>query len=138
GTNAAFQVNDATVFLKYQAQGTTEAIQTALPNPNPVNDPQPPTSPNPADVGQRNPRMGHLSALQQSSRAHDGTPVHIRMDGPGFSAGDVPDGSTQAKLQFTVFVPSADFFKTMRANTAAQNFQAFEQGKGGVTGGTVD
>lgn len=65
------------------------------------------------------PRMGHLSALQRSSRAADGTPVHIRMDGPGFDSMDVPDGSSQPKLQFTIFVPTADFFATMRQNVAA-------------------
>jgi hypothetical protein len=64
-------------------------------------------------------RMGHLAALQRSSRASDGTPIHIRMDGPGFDNMDVPDGSSQPKLQFTVFVPTADFFATMRVNTAA-------------------
>jgi hypothetical protein len=40
-------------------------------------------------------RLGHLSALQRSSRAADGTPIHIRADGPGFDSLDVPDGSTQ-------------------------------------------
>jgi hypothetical protein len=64
-------------------------------------------------------RMGHLSALQRSSRAADGTPVHIRMDGPGFDTMDVPDGSSQPKLQFTIFVPTAEFFTTMRKNQAA-------------------
>jgi hypothetical protein len=64
-------------------------------------------------------RMGHIAALQRSSRAADGTPMHIRMDGAGFDSMDVPDGSNQAKLQFTVFVPTADFFRRMRANTAA-------------------
>ena len=64
-------------------------------------------------------RMGHLTALQRSSRAVDGTPVHIRMDGPGFDSLDVPDGSNQPKLQFTIFVPTADFFSRMRTNQAA-------------------
>src|SRR5262249_2839087 len=32
---------------------------------------------------------------------------------------DVPDGSDQPKLQFTAFVPSADFFRAMRSNQAA-------------------
>jgi hypothetical protein len=68
---------------------------------------------------QGQPRMGHLSALQRSSRAPDGTPVHIRMDGSGFDALDVPGGAAQPKLQFTVFVPTADFFATMRRNQAA-------------------
>ncbi|HEX5493860.1 MAG TPA: hypothetical protein VFX70_04710 [Mycobacteriales bacterium] len=66
-------------------------------------------------------RMGHLSTLQRSSRAADGTPVHIRMDGPGFDDMDVPDGSNQPKLQFTVFMPSADSFATMRDNAGAQD-----------------
>jgi hypothetical protein len=64
-------------------------------------------------------RIGHVSALQRSSRASDGTPIHIRMDGPGFDEMDVPDGSKQPKLQFTAFIPSADFFATMRRNSAA-------------------
>jgi len=64
-------------------------------------------------------RMGHIAALQRSSRAADGTPIHIRNDGTGFNSLDVPDGSNQPKLEFTVFVPTADFFTRMRANTAA-------------------
>lgn len=136
GGGTAFLTNDATVFLKYQALGVTEASQTAA-SPNTANDPEPASNPD-GDAGERVPRMGHLSALQQSSRASDGTPIHIRMDGPGFSSGDVPNGSTQPKLQFTIFVPSADFFKTMRTNQAALQYQTFEQGRGGSTTGTVD
>jgi len=64
-------------------------------------------------------RMGHLTALHRSSRTSTGTPVHIRMDGPGFDSMDVPDGSSQPKLQFTAFVPTANFFATMRRNQAA-------------------
>jgi len=64
-------------------------------------------------------RVGHLAALQRSSRAADGTPIHIRMDGPGFDAMDVPGGAQQPKLQFTAFVPTADFFATMRRNQAS-------------------
>jgi hypothetical protein len=63
--------------------------------------------------------MGHLAALQRSSRAADGTPIHIRMDGPGFDAMDIADHSEQPKLQFTVFVPTAEFFTSMRRNQAA-------------------
>ena len=70
-------------------------------------------------TGQGERRMGHLSTLQRSSRAADGTPIHIRMDGPGFDNMDVPGNSKQPKLQFTVFVPSAEFFRVMRSNTAA-------------------
>ena len=69
-------------------------------------------------------RMGHLSTLQRSSRAADGTPMHVRMDGPGFDSMDVPDHSQQPKLQFTVFVPSADFFTTMRRNQASLDLAA--------------
>lgn len=69
-------------------------------------------------------RMGHLSTLQRSSRAADGTPMHIRMDGPGFDTMDVPDHSSQPKLQFTIFVPSADFFVTMRRNQASLDLAA--------------
>lgn len=75
-------------------------------------------------------RIGHMTALQQSSRAPDGTPLHIRMDGPGFDILDVPDiivrpgrSGNVPKLQFTAFVPTADFFDTMRRNQAAQNLQ---------------
>lgn len=64
-------------------------------------------------------RMGHLSGLQRSSRASDGTPIHIRMDGPGLDNMDVPDGSVQPKLQFTMFFPTADFFRVMRVNQAS-------------------
>jgi hypothetical protein len=64
-------------------------------------------------------RMGHLTALQQSSRAGDGTAIHIRADGPGFDNLDVPDGSNQPKLHFSIFAPTADFFATLRKNQAA-------------------
>jgi hypothetical protein len=75
-------------------------------------------------------RIGHLAALQQSSRAPDGTPLHIRMDGPGFDTLDVPDvivrpgrSGNVPKLQFTAFVPTADFFDTMRRSQAALNLR---------------
>jgi hypothetical protein len=64
-------------------------------------------------------RMGHESALQRSSRAADGTPIHIRMDGPGLDSMDVPGGAVTPKLQFTVFVPTAEFFRVMRVNQAS-------------------
>jgi hypothetical protein len=69
-------------------------------------------------------RMGHLAALQRSSRASDGTPMHIRADGPGFDSLDVPNGTSQPKLQFCVFVPTADFFATMRRNQASLDLVA--------------
>ncbi len=69
-------------------------------------------------------RMGHLCALQRSSRAADGTPMHIRNDGPGFDSMDVPDGSVQPKLQFLAFFPSAEFFRVMRVNDASLDLVA--------------
>ncbi|HVB42742.1 MAG TPA: hypothetical protein VNF47_08575 [Streptosporangiaceae bacterium] len=74
-------------------------------------------------------RVGHLTALQRSSRAADGTPLHIRNDGPGLSPQDVPDGSSQPTLEFTVFVPTAEFFRQMRVNSASLDYvKAGEQG----------
>jgi hypothetical protein len=64
-------------------------------------------------------RIGHLTALQRSSRATDGTAMHIRMDGPGFDNMDIPGGANQPKLHFTIFVPTADFFRALRANQAS-------------------
>jgi hypothetical protein len=80
-------------------------------------------------------RVGHIAALQEFSRAADGTPLHIRNDGPGLDTMDVPafqlfpgqgtvsPGSYQFKLQFLMFVPTADLFAQMRAAQAAQAFQ---------------
>ena len=68
-------------------------------------------------------RMGHLSCLQRTSRAADGTPLHIRMDGPGFDAMDVPGGGNLPKLQFTIFVPTAEFFRTLRTSQASLDLQ---------------
>ncbi|MHB8597084.1 MAG: DUF7405 family protein [Ktedonobacteraceae bacterium] len=64
-------------------------------------------------------RMGHITGLQRSSRASDKTPIHIRMDGPGFDMMDVPFVKNEPKTQFTIFVPTADFFATMRINQAS-------------------
>ena len=69
-------------------------------------------------------RMGHISCLQRSSRTADGRPIHVRNDGPGLDSLDVPDGSKQPKLQFMVFVPTAEFFRTMRVNQASLDLQA--------------
>jgi hypothetical protein len=83
------------------------------------------------------PRVGHEEALQQVSRAPDGTPLHIRADGPGLDSmdvpafrtfpgpggTDVPAGSKQFKLQFLMYVPTADLFAQMRTAAAAQQFQ---------------
>jgi hypothetical protein len=100
-------------FLDNKFQGTNDALSSA----RGIN-----TMPDPT-TGQPQRRMGHLSTLQRSSRAADGTPMHIRMDGAGFDNMDVPNGSNQPKLQFTAFVPSADFFTTMRSNAASLDLQ---------------
>jgi hypothetical protein len=80
-------------------------------------------------------RIGHEAALQRSSRAADGTPLHIRMDGPGFDSLDVPAftdfpggtsfgaGTNQFKLQFIIFVPTSEFFRQLRVNVAAQDLE---------------
>jgi hypothetical protein len=81
------------------------------------------TNPDANNPGQNEHRIGHEAALQRSSRAADGTPIHIRMDGAGFDGLDVPGGANTAKLQFTVFVPTADFFNLMRRNGAAVDLQ---------------
>jgi len=132
GGGGAYLNNDGSSFLHFRSLGTTEAIETAR-EVNVVNDLQDLNDPT-----SRIPRMGHLSALQQTSRAADGTALHIRMDGPGFDTMDVPDGTNQPKLQFTVFVPSSEFFRQMRSSAAALEFQAFEDGFGGSSTGTVE
>ena len=43
------------------------------------------------------------------------------MDGPGFDALDVPDGSNQPKLQFSIFVPTAHEFARMRRNQTSMD-----------------
>ena len=79
-------------------------------------------------------RVGHEQALQRSSRASDGTPLHIRNDGPGLSSLDVPNGSVQPTLEFTVFVPTSEFFRVMRVNAASLDLVAAGQGGGTGTG----
>ncbi|HEX4702564.1 MAG TPA: hypothetical protein VH352_10590 [Pseudonocardiaceae bacterium] len=83
------------------------------------------------------PRVGHEEALQQVSRASDGTPLHVRNDGPGFDGMDVPAfrtfpgnnganlpaGTNVFKLEFLMFVPTADLFAQMRTKVAAQDLQ---------------
>jgi hypothetical protein len=79
-------------------------------------------------------RLGHLTCLQRSSRASDSTPIHIRMDGPGFDDMDMPNSMLQPKLHFTIFVPTADFFATLRINQASldllQEFQVLDNNDG--------
>jgi hypothetical protein len=45
------------------------------------------------------------------------------MDGPGYDAMDVPGGGSQPKLQFTIFVPTAEFFRTLRTSQASLDLQ---------------
>ncbi|HEU5230034.1 MAG TPA: hypothetical protein VFU49_19600 [Ktedonobacteraceae bacterium] len=78
-------------------------------------------------------RVGHEQALQRSSRASDGTPLHIRNDGPGLSSLDVPDGSIQPTLEFMAFVPSAEFFRVMRVNAASLDLVAVSEGGTGTS-----
>jgi hypothetical protein len=78
-------------------------------------------------------RVGHIPGLQRSSRAADGTPLHIRVDGPGLSSLDVPDGSTQPTLEFSVFVPTAEFFRVMRVNSASLDYVKVGQNGGTAT-----
>jgi hypothetical protein len=99
-------------------------------------------------------RLGHEVCLQRSSRAADGTPLHIRMDGPGFDGMDVPAfqthpdmpsisvpvpaGTSQFKLQFLIMVPTSEFFRQMRVNQASQDlFAQFGQPNdpSGISGG---
>lgn len=63
--------------------------------------------------------IGHTTALQRTSRANDQSPIHIRADGPGFDSLDVPGGSPMPKLHFSIFVPTAAFFATMRRSQAS-------------------
>jgi hypothetical protein len=64
-------------------------------------------------------RIGHVSALHRSGRTADGRPIHQRIDGPGFDAMDTTTGRNTAKLQFSGFFPSADFFADLRRNLGA-------------------
>jgi hypothetical protein len=66
-----------------------------------------------------NQRIGHLESIQRGTRAPDGTVVPQRADAPGFDAMDVPDGSQQPKLQFTVFLPAAAAFANARQKAGA-------------------
>ncbi len=109
----------------------TQQQSAFLPNP-PVGSHDMDTNFDPAVLPHQKYRVGHTSGLQRSSRAPDGTPLHIRNDGPGLSSLDVPDGSTQPTLEFMVFVPTAEFFRVMRSNSASLDFV-----KAGQQGGTA-
>jgi hypothetical protein len=143
GGGPAFVVN---VFQGTAAaqQGAVAANGTATLTAN--------NDPNKTFGGQQ--RLGHEVCLQRTSRAADGTPLHIRMDGPGFDGMDVPAfqthpdmpsisvpvpaGTSQFKLQFFIMTSSADFFNQMRVAQASQDlFAQFGQPNdpGGTSGG---
>jgi hypothetical protein len=76
--------------------------------------------------------MGHVPALQRGARVSvdaytpDGTnlkgvPLHVRTDGPGFDALDVPDSSEQPKLQFAAFLPTSEKFRAGRVLAASMD-----------------
>jgi hypothetical protein len=109
------------------AQQQSAFLENVFLGPNDIT-----TNFDPAVTDHQKYRVGHLPGLQRSSRAADGTPLHIRMDGPGLSPMDVPDGSTQPTLEFTVFVPTAEFFRQMRVNAASLDYV-----KTGQQGGTA-
>jgi hypothetical protein len=107
GNTDQFTNSGGPAFFNNVFQGTNDALNNA------------------AGIGtfQGENRLGHLSCLQRSSRAPDSTPMHARIDGPGFDSLDVPGGSQQPKLQFSIFVPTADFFRTLRINQASLDYQ---------------
>ena len=68
-------------------------------------------------------RLGHIACLHRSSRAANGAPKHLRADGPGYDSMDVPGGGKLPKLQFSVYLPTADLFTTMRRDAASLDLQ---------------
>jgi hypothetical protein len=64
------------------------------------------------------PLARHVQAAARAARAVQGRPLHQRLDGPGFDSMDVPDGTHQPKLQFSMFVPTADHFQRIRDELA--------------------
>jgi hypothetical protein len=107
-------------FIANTFQGTDDAMRAARDSAGAFT---PRTATRDATFGGE-PRIGHNQALQRHSRAADGTPIHVRMDGTGFDSLDVPDGSLQPKLEFAIFMPTAQLFQTMRVGVAAQDLQA--------------
>ncbi len=68
-------------------------------------------------------RLGHLACLHRSSRAADGTPLHLRADGPGYDAMDTPGGVKLPKLQFSLYVPTAELMANIRRDAASLDLQ---------------
>jgi hypothetical protein len=68
------------------------------------------------------PEMGHTTALHRAARTAGGSPLHIRLDGPGYDALDLPRATgPQPKLQFSMFVATAQQFREMRRVGAAKD-----------------
>jgi hypothetical protein len=132
GNSDQFTDGGGPAFLTNAFQGTDSAMRGARNSGGTFSD-----SPSEDATFEGEHRIGHEAALQQVSRAADGTPLHIRMDGPGFDGMDVPAfrtfpgsngvdmaaGTKQFKLQFIMFVPTADLFARMRTAVAAQDLQ---------------
>jgi len=132
--NDPFTNGGAPAFVTNKFAGTNDAFLDAQDAGGQYN-PNSPASTQQTQTFTGLPRIGHEQALQRSSRASDGTPIHIRVDGPGLSTLDVPAfqtfpggdmvaaGSAQPKLEFSIFMPTAESFRQMRVNSAAQDFQ---------------
>ena len=133
GNTDQFTNGGGPAFLNNVFQGTNDATLSAQDSAGLFS----PTNQSQSATFTGSGRVGHISALQRVSRAADGTPLHIRNDGPGFDGMDVPAfrtfpgsngvnmpaGTSQFKLQFLMFVPTADLFARMRVATAAQDLQ---------------
>jgi hypothetical protein len=132
--NDEFTNGGCPAFVPNAFQGPNDALLNVTDAGGQFN-PNDPASKQQTESFSDEPRIGHESALQRSSRAANGTPIHIRMDGPGLSSLDVPAfqtfpggttvaaGSVQPKLEFAIVMPTAESFRQMRVNQAAQDLQ---------------
>jgi hypothetical protein len=71
-------------------------------------------------------RVGHVSALQRASRDRQGTPLHIRLDAPGFDALDTD--VARPKLHFAMLVPTAERFAKIRRAQASPDLATDHRG----------
>jgi hypothetical protein len=134
GNSDQFKNGGGPAFINNRFQGTDSALRSARDSAGTFSA----TNATRDATFQGQHRIGHIDGLQRSGRAADGTPLHIRNDGPGFSGLDVPAfqdfpgtagansflaGTFQPKLEFLVFVPTAEFFRVMRVNQASLDLQ---------------
>jgi hypothetical protein len=131
GNTDQFTNGGGPAFINNVFQGTTSAMLEAQDSAGQFS----PTNQSLSATFTGESRVGHNAALQRVSRAADGTPLHVRNDGPGIDGMDVPAfqlfpgqstvpaGSSQFKLQFLMFVPTANFFAQLRTSAAAQDLQ---------------